>query len=158
MAYPHISVHSVLCQCGTQAHAHTHILEPFEDSEPTGLKVDNAKPYPLGQTDSPDGGLGRHEVDGTSLLQHKAGDEGVEGEGGDAGAEEHGQSAVHGVGGSEDVVAVASDAGAEPVAGSWANSEDETYGPRGCDDDPHNLRQVGKRVCTLRCLYVYIYI
>ena len=35
----HISVHSVLCQCYTQAHAHTHILKPSEDSEPTWLKV-----------------------------------------------------------------------------------------------------------------------
>ena len=39
----HISVPSVLCQCYTQAHAHTHILKPFEDSEPTGLKVDIAE-------------------------------------------------------------------------------------------------------------------
>ena len=28
--------------CYTQAHAHTHILKPFEDREPTGLKVDTA--------------------------------------------------------------------------------------------------------------------
>ena len=34
-----ISVHSILCQC----HKHTHILRPFEDSKPTGLKVDIAK-------------------------------------------------------------------------------------------------------------------
>ena len=33
-----ISVHSVLCQC--HKHTHTRILKPFEDSEPTGLKVD----------------------------------------------------------------------------------------------------------------------
>ena len=33
----HISVHSVLCQC---VHTNTRILTPFEDSEPTGLKVD----------------------------------------------------------------------------------------------------------------------
>ena len=36
--HTHTSVHSVLCQCYTQARAHT----PFEDSEPTGLKVDIA--------------------------------------------------------------------------------------------------------------------
>ena len=41
----HISVHSVLCQHYTQAHAYTHILKPFEDSEPTGLKVDIAQRF-----------------------------------------------------------------------------------------------------------------
>ena len=35
-----ISVHSVLCQCYTQAHAHTHPQTIFENSEPTGLKAD----------------------------------------------------------------------------------------------------------------------
>ena len=36
----HKSVHSVLRQCYTQAHT----LKPFEESEPTGLKVDIAAP------------------------------------------------------------------------------------------------------------------
>ena len=35
-------VHSMLCQCYTQAH--THIPKPFEDSKPAGLKVDTANP------------------------------------------------------------------------------------------------------------------
>ena len=38
----HISVHSVLCQCYTHKRTHTRIFKPFEDSEPTGLKVDTA--------------------------------------------------------------------------------------------------------------------
>ena len=42
--YIHRSVHSVLCQCYTHKHMHTRILKPFEDSEPTGLKVDLADP------------------------------------------------------------------------------------------------------------------
>ena len=29
--------------CAIHKHTHTHILKPFEDSEPTGLKVDTAK-------------------------------------------------------------------------------------------------------------------
>ena len=41
----HIPVYSVLCQCYTQAHTHTRILKPFEDSEPTGLKVDIARGF-----------------------------------------------------------------------------------------------------------------
>ena len=36
----HVSVHSVLCQC---IHKHTHILKRFEDSKPTGPKVDIAE-------------------------------------------------------------------------------------------------------------------
>ena len=44
LAYPHISVHAIQCQSYKQVHIHTHILKPFEDSEPTGLKVDTAKP------------------------------------------------------------------------------------------------------------------
>ena len=48
MLHIHISVHSVQCQFYTSTHTHTHththtcILKPFEDSEPTGLKVDIA--------------------------------------------------------------------------------------------------------------------
>ena len=37
----HVSVHSVLCQC--HKHTHTRILKPFEDNQPTGLKVDIAE-------------------------------------------------------------------------------------------------------------------
>ena len=36
------SVHSILCQYYIHKYTHTHILKPFEDSEPTGLKVDIA--------------------------------------------------------------------------------------------------------------------
>ena len=38
----HISVLSVLCQCYTHKRTHTCILKSFEDSKPTGLKVDTA--------------------------------------------------------------------------------------------------------------------
>ena len=38
----HISVYSVLCQGYTQAHTHTPILKPSEDSKLAGLKVDIA--------------------------------------------------------------------------------------------------------------------
>ena len=43
----HISVHSYYASV---IHKHTHILKPFEDSEPTGLKVDIAhlSPFPQG--------------------------------------------------------------------------------------------------------------
>ena len=37
----HVSVHSVPCQC-IHMHTHTHILKTFENSKPTGLKVDIA--------------------------------------------------------------------------------------------------------------------
>ena len=39
VSFSHISVYSVLCQC---IHTNTRILKPFEDCEPTGLKVDIA--------------------------------------------------------------------------------------------------------------------
>ena len=42
LAYIHVSVHSVLCQCVRKL-TRTRILKPFEDSEPMGLKVDIAQ-------------------------------------------------------------------------------------------------------------------
>ena len=42
LTYINISVHFMLCQC---IHTNTRILKPFEDSKPTGLKVDIAKRY-----------------------------------------------------------------------------------------------------------------
>ena len=48
LAYPHI-YQFILCYTQAHTHTHTRILKPFEDSEPTGLKVDTAVPYSLNQ-------------------------------------------------------------------------------------------------------------
>ena len=69
--YIHISVHSILYQCYTQAHKH--ILRPFEDSEPMGRKVDSAKlpvsyvPCPKATCRQPD----RHTVIHTFACHEK---------------------------------------------------------------------------------------
>ena len=48
LAYIHVSVHSIPCQCYT----HTRILRPFEDSKPTGVKVDTAQEGMVGYQNS----------------------------------------------------------------------------------------------------------
>ena len=45
MHYVGISTYQFIPYSASAIHKHTHILKPFEDSEPTGLKVDIAKNY-----------------------------------------------------------------------------------------------------------------